>query len=89
MAAQIAVARPSISHHFPFCKPPDHVAMNYLTCHFFTVFASYFEFAAFSSLAIPCADRRKTLETAAERSSIFDVSAFLLGAGLSADISYS
>jgi hypothetical protein len=44
--------------------------MNYLTCHFFTVFASYFEFAAFSSLAIPCADRRKTLETAAERSSL-------------------
>jgi hypothetical protein len=43
--------------------------MNYLTCHIFTVFASYFDFAAFSSLAIPCADRRKTLETAAERSS--------------------
>jgi hypothetical protein len=70
MAAQIAVARPSISHHFPFCKPPEHVAMNYLTCHLFTVFASYFEFAAFSSLAIPCADRRKTLETAAQRSSL-------------------
>jgi hypothetical protein len=32
--------------------------------------ASYFEFAAFSRLAIHCADRRKTFETAAERSSL-------------------
>jgi hypothetical protein len=73
MAARIAGPRSSISDHFPFCKPPDHAAMNYLNCHLFTVFASYFEFAAFSSLAIPCADRRKTLETAAERSSLREV----------------
>jgi hypothetical protein len=59
MAARIAGPRSSISDHFPFCKPPDHAAMNYLNCHPFTVFASYFEFAAFSSLAIaiPCTDR--------------------------------
>jgi hypothetical protein len=45
--------------------------MNFLTCHLFGVFASYFEFAAFSRLAIPCANRRKTFETAAERSSLY------------------
>jgi hypothetical protein len=32
-------------------SPPDNLAMNYLRCHLFTVFASYFEFAAFSSPA--------------------------------------
>jgi hypothetical protein len=37
---------------------------------FFSVFAAYFEAAAFSGLVIPCADRRKTFKTAAERSSL-------------------
>jgi hypothetical protein len=51
MAHRITVARPSISHHYPFREPLDHLAMNYLRCHLFTVFASYFEFAAVSSPA--------------------------------------
>jgi hypothetical protein len=44
--------------------------MNFLTCHLFGVFASYFDFAAFSRLAFPAPTRRKTFETAAERSSL-------------------
>jgi hypothetical protein len=44
--------------------------MNFLTCHIFGVFASYFHFAAFSRLAFPAPTRRKTFKTAAERSSL-------------------
>jgi hypothetical protein len=44
--------------------------MNFLTCHLFGVFASYFDFAAFSRLAFPAPTRRKTFKTAAERSSL-------------------
>jgi hypothetical protein len=38
---------------FPFCEPPGHLAMNFSTLHLFGVFASYFEFAAFSRHAFP------------------------------------
>jgi hypothetical protein len=43
--------------------------MKFLTCHLFGVFASYFDFAAFSRLAFPAPTRRKTFKTAAEHSS--------------------
>jgi hypothetical protein len=70
MSVWITVVRPLISYHFPFCEPPGHLAIHFLTCHLFGVFASYFDFAAFSRLAFPAPTRRKTFETAAERSSL-------------------
>jgi hypothetical protein len=66
MAHQITVARTSISHHYPFCEPPDHLAMNYLRCHLFTVLLHILNLPPF--LALPT--WRKTLERAAERSSL-------------------
>jgi hypothetical protein len=60
MAAWITVVRPLISYHFPFCEPLGHLAMNFLTCHLFCVFASYFDFAAFSRPLDPAQNIRNS-----------------------------